>query len=95
MDQAWGFVLDVYDGDTFTLDISSVREGNAYDYGDIERVRLRSASASELNDPGGREARDRLRRQIAGRRVRIDIYSQDVYGRVLADVDPNPTKRRR
>ena len=91
MDQAWGTVLDVYDGDTFHLDISSVRKGNTHPYKDVERVRLRSVHAPELHDPGGRAARDRLRRQIAGRRVRIDVYARDTYGRLLAEVDPNPT----
>ncbi|MFM2162833.1 MAG: hypothetical protein RLZZ383_2345 [Pseudomonadota bacterium] len=91
MDQAWGFVLDVHDGDTFTLDISSVRKDNAYVYNDIERVRLRSVTAPELHEPGGPAARDKLRREIGGRRVRVDIYGRDTYRRLLADVDPNPT----
>ncbi len=91
MDQAWGFVLEVLDGDTFTLDISSVRKDNAYTYNDVERVRLRSGSAPELNDPGGHAAREKLRQEIGGRRVRIDIYGRDIYRRLLAEVDPNPT----
>lgn len=95
MDQVWGYVLDVHDGDTFTIDISSARSGNAFEYADVERVRLRSVSAPELHDPGGRAARDRLRRQICGKRVRVDIHCRGPYKRLIAEVDANPTWGRR
>ena len=91
MDQAWGFGLDVHDGDTFTLDISSVRKDNAHTYDHVERVRLRSVSAPELRDPGGAAAREKLRREIGGRRIRVDIYGRAFFWRLLAEVDPNHT----
>lgn len=90
MDCAWGYVIDVPDGDTFKIDITSQKRGNEYHYEDLERVRLRDRNAPEISAPGGIAAQRRLASQIAGRRVRIDIYGRDKYGRLVAEVDPNP-----
>lgn len=89
MDRAWGFVLNVPDGDTFEIDIDSVSRQNTYSYNDVERVRLRGVHAPELSEPGGLAARDRLRRELLGRRVRVDIFARDVYGRPVVDVTTN------
>lgn len=89
MDRAWGFVLNVYDGDTFEIDIDSVSRHNTHTYRDVERVRLRSVSAPELSESGGVAARERLRRRLLGRRVRVDIHARDAYGRPLVDVTTN------
>ena len=56
---------------------------------DVERVRLRGVHAPELSEPGGLAARDRLRRELLGRRVRVDIFARDVYGRPVVDVTTN------
>lgn len=95
MDQVWSYVLDDNEGDTFTIDISSARSGNTYEYADVERVRLRSLSTPELHAPGGQAARDRRRRKIGGKRAQLDIYSRGPYKRLMADVDGSLTWGRR
>lgn len=90
MDKAWGFVLDVTDGDTFTLDVDSVSRNNDYDYNDVERVRVRGLNAPEIGERGSARATSRLRSSLVGRRVGIDIHARDKYGRLVADVDVNP-----
>lgn len=86
MDKAWGFVLDVTDGDTFTLDVDSVSRNNDYDYNDVERVRVRGLNAPEIGERGSARATSRLRSSLVG----IDIHARDKYGRLVADVDVNP-----
>jgi endonuclease YncB( thermonuclease family) len=90
MDKAWGYVLNAVDGDTFTLDVDSVSRDNKYDYSDVERVRVRGVDAPEVGERGGAMATSRLRASLVGRRVRIDIHARDKFGRLVADVDPNP-----
>lgn len=86
VDQAWGYAQDIIDGDTFVMRVISVRRGNAYPLSEVERVRLRDVYAPELHERGGRAARERLRRSIAGRRIQITVHARDVYGRVLATI---------
>lgn len=90
MDKAWGYVMNAVDGDTLTLDVDSVSRDNKYAYGDVERVRLRGKNAPEVGDRGGARATGRLRASLVGRRVRVDIHARDKFGRLVADVDPNP-----
>lgn len=90
MDKAWGYVLDVTDGDTFTLDVDSVSRSNSYAYNDVERVRVRGINAPEIGQPGGRRASSHLRSSLVGRRVGIAIHARDTFGRLVADVDLNP-----
>lgn len=90
MDQAWGYVDKVVDGDTFVMRITSVSRDNEFNLGNLERVRLRRTNSPELHARGGKAARDRLLGRVAGRRVRIDVFARDRYGRALADLSTNP-----
>lgn len=71
-------VVDVYDGDTFTIELC----------GDRERVRLIGINAPELDDELGLAARDYLRSLIAGETVdlALGVQERDRYGRLLAYV---------
>lgn len=90
MDQAWGYVNEVLDGDTFVMLITSVSRHNEFELARVEHVRLRRKNAPELTARSGRAARERLRRLVAGRRVRIDIFARDIYGRPLANLSTSP-----
>ncbi len=79
-------VVDVYDGDTFTVELNGVRE----------RVRLIGIDAPELKDnPHGPAhalaARDYLASLIAGETVDLvlGVKERDRYGRLLAYVYVN------
>ncbi len=75
-------VIDVYDGDTFTVELNGVRE----------RVRLIGIDAPELNDsPQGPAAKLYLASLIAGETVDLvlGVKERDRYGRLLAYVCVN------
>lgn len=61
-------VVDVHDGDTFTL-------------GSGDRVRLLGADAPELGKCGAQEAREKLSRLVLRKTVRITEEKRDTYGR--------------
>jgi endonuclease YncB( thermonuclease family) len=69
-------VVKVYDGDTFTADIS----------GKITRIRLANIDAPELDQPGGIVARDFLCDVIFNKKVCVDKQSVDMYQRWIANV---------
>lgn len=56
---------------------------------DRQKVRLTNVYAAELNEPGGRAARQRLRAMIASGEVRLRPLGTDRYGRLLAEVYVN------
>ncbi len=87
MDRFWGQVLEVYDGDTLVVDVSSQSARNTYPYRDVERVRLRGFNAPELNEPGGVAARARLARLVQGRRVGVKVSARDKFGRIIGEVE--------
>ncbi len=64
-------VMEVLDGDTILL------EGKV-------RLRLRQLDAPELENCGGKEARDMLTSLVKGRSVRIENEVLDQYGRPMA-----------
>jgi len=86
MDQAWGYVTTVLDGDTFDFDVDSVSGDNQFEYKDIERVRVRGVDAPELGRRGSRTATARLRALVGGQRIGIRIHARDTYGRLIADL---------
>lgn len=49
-----------------------------------QRVRLANVDAPKLSEPGGPEARDYLRRLVAGRSVTCDGRARDRYARLVA-----------
>ena len=89
-DRVWGFVREVHDGDTFTLDVTSSTQNNAYRYQKRERVRLRRTNAPELGRAGAEAARKQLG-ALVGRRVKCTVYSRDVYSRLVCEVTLAPS----
>ena len=89
MDQVWGYSMNVHDGDTFEMEITSQARANEYPYKQRERVRLAEINAPELQDRAGGAAADQLEQALSGRRLRIEIHTRDIYGRLIADVHIN------
>jgi hypothetical protein len=56
---------------------------------DRQKVRLTNVYAAELNEPGGRAAKQRLRALISGGQVTLRPLGTDRYGRILAEVYVN------
>lgn len=71
-----GRCLRVTDGDTITIDAG----------GGKEKVRLIGIDAPELQQEGGREARQYLAKRILNRRVTVEGETRDRYGRLLGTV---------
>jgi endonuclease YncB( thermonuclease family) len=71
-----GRVLNVIDGDTIAVELSS---------GPI-RVRFDSIDAPEMDQPWGREARTQLAGRIDQREVALSVTTQDQYDRLVAVV---------
>lgn len=69
-----GTVLEVIDGDTVGVQLSS---------GPV-RVRLHSIDAPERTQPWFAQSRDALARRVAGRSVGLDVFAQDRYDRLVA-----------
>jgi hypothetical protein len=53
---------------------------------DRQKVRLTNVYAAELNEPGGRAAKQRLRSLISAGEVTLRPLGTDRYGRMLAEV---------
>lgn len=73
---AEGRCIRVSDGDTITIDAG----------GGKEKVRLIGIDAPELQQEGGREARQYLAKRILNRRVKVEGETRDRYGRLLGTV---------
>jgi endonuclease YncB( thermonuclease family) len=71
-----GSVVQVTDGDTIKVRLSS----------GVINVRLGSIDAPELDQPGGAEATAALAQRLDGRRVELEVESQDRYERLVAFV---------
>lgn len=71
-----GSVVDVEDGDTFTVLRDSV----------LVTVQLHGIDAPEPEQPFGPRATAFVRRQIEGERVRVQIRNRDRFGRAVASV---------
>lgn len=56
---------------------------------DRQKVRLTNVYAAELNEPGGRAAKQRLRAMISSGEVLLRPLGTDRYGRLLAEVYVN------
>lgn len=56
---------------------------------DHQKVRLTNVYAAELNEPGGRAGKQRLRAMIASGEVTLRPFGTDRYGRTLAEVYVN------
>lgn len=56
---------------------------------DRQKIRLTNVYAAELNEPGGRVAKQRMRALIASGEVSLRPLGTDRYGRTLAEVYVN------
>lgn len=56
---------------------------------DHQKIRLTNVYAAELNQPGGRVARQRMRTLIGSGEITLRPYGTDRYGRTLAEVYVN------
>lgn len=72
-----GWVSWVDDGDSFVMTQDGGREA---------RVRIAGIDAPERGQPYSRLARTRLVELIKGRRVSVDAYKTDIYGRLVGSV---------
>jgi endonuclease YncB( thermonuclease family) len=63
-------------------------DGDTIRYG-AERIRIRGLNASELTEPGGQEAQERLSQLLREGTIRIVPHGKDVYDRTVADVFVN------
>jgi len=80
-----GPVTNVVDGDTFDISVTHVGTNNVHKYNDVERIRIVSIDAPELNKPGGKHSKNSLETLLLHREVRCSIHSRDSFGRIVAD----------
>ncbi len=85
-DTLWGDVIRVVDGDTFDVRVTNYSRQNQFPYNTVERVRLASTHAPELTSVSGCTAKQRLANRVWNRRVRLTVYTRDVYGLLVCDV---------
>ena len=71
-----GKVVSVTDGDTIKVRIP----------GEQVKVRLKGIDAPEKGQPYGNKSRKHLASLVAGKKVRVEFYRRDRYGRVLGKV---------
>lgn len=70
---AVALVVSVHDGDTLKLSDGRI-------------VRLRGIDAPEIAQPYGIESRDLLKKLIRKKKIRVESYGKDRYGRTLGEV---------
>jgi endonuclease YncB( thermonuclease family) len=85
LDEAYGIVTNVVDGDTFDVTMEKAREKVAYR---VERVRLADVDSPEMDSEKGPAARDFTYAVLMNKRVFLDIddlskTGRDSYGRLI------------
>ncbi|OPY53105.1 MAG: hypothetical protein A4E49_01541 [Methanosaeta sp. PtaU1.Bin112] len=85
LDEAYGIVTNVVDGDTFDVTIEKANEKVAYR---VERVRLADVDSPEMESEKGPDARDFTYAVLMNKRVFLDIddlseNGRDSYGRII------------
>lgn len=84
----WAKVMDVYDGDTITVQTRLSKNERIFRY----KVRINGIDTPEIRGGTGLEtqaairARDELKRLICHKMVRLHCHKEEKYGRLLADV---------
>lgn len=81
-----GPVVNVVDGDTFDMQVTYYGKYNQNPYNLRERVRIKGINAPELNTLAGLDAKRSLQQALLGKQVKCDVYSRDLYNRVVANV---------
>lgn len=74
--------ISVADGDTLTARCPA-QAGQATKQ---VRVRFAAIDAPEIDQPYGRRAKQAMTYLVEGKRVKLDCYKQDRYGRAVCDV---------
>ncbi|HNX40297.1 MAG TPA: thermonuclease family protein [Methanothrix sp.] len=85
MDESWGTVTNVVDGDTFDVTIEKASDKVTYS---VERVRLADIDSPEMDAEAGPAARDFTYAVLMNKRVFLDIddrssSGRDDYGRLI------------
>jgi|WetSurMetagenome_2_1015567.scaffolds.fasta_scaffold13398_5 endonuclease YncB( thermonuclease family) len=85
LDEAYGMVTNVVDGDTFDVTMEKASEKVAYQ---VERVRLADVDSPEMDSENGPVARDFTYAVLLNKRVFLDIddlseTGRDSYGRLI------------
>jgi endonuclease YncB( thermonuclease family) len=85
VDEAYGIVTNVVDGDTFDVTIEKADARVAYS---VERVRLADVDSTEMDSDSGPAARDFTYAVLMNKRVYLDIddlsaNGRDSYGRLI------------
>ena len=85
LDETYGVVANVIDGDTFDV---TIQKADSRIVSGMERVRLADVNSPELNSPQGSEARDFTYAVLMNKRVYLDIddlsaSGRDKYGRLI------------
>jgi len=80
-DTIWGQVQTVLGPDIFEVLVTREGEGNAFDYGPMERVRI-----GAMTDPGAGIVPDPDRKRLIDKHVRCSILGRDSKSTIIADV---------
>ena len=75
MDIIWGTPINVVDGDTFDISVTHYCDTNAYNYNDVERIRIKGIDAPELPCRSGQLAKRDLKRTIMSREIELHIHT--------------------
>ncbi len=85
LDEAWGTVTNVVDGDTFDVTVEKASDKVTYA---VERVRLADVDSPEMDTEAGQDARDLTYAVLMNKKVFLDIddrsaAGRDDYGRLI------------
>ena len=84
-----GKVVQVDDGDTILVQV--LQQQGPIPYNDYERVRLRRLNAPEMNEQGGKEAKQLLEQRLHGRYVEVVSYARK-QSRLIGEVKVLPSR---
>lgn len=86
-------ILNVYSSKSFEIDVTAtvykIIDGDTFDAFPVGRVRLADVNAPELDEAGGKEAKDALSNLLYNMRVYLDVddkYVMDRYNRLICVV---------
>ncbi len=85
-DVIWGQVARVIDGDTFDVNVTHYHKANAYQYNNVERIRIAGGNAPEMGSLAGIRAKAQLESKIGGQNVKLIVKGRDSYQRLVCDV---------
>ena len=82
-DMICGKVVRVIDGDTYEIEIKTQNRGNIFRYNKRERIRMENRLAPELDQWGGKKAKNELEKKIKGKNICIKVKARDKFGRLI------------